>query len=237
MNAKTRRRLEMGKRALEFSRAHPDASPGYAAALTRLEQSVARADQLAVQHRDGINEVRTATAQKERLRRMMRRAHLRHLATVAKIAGQEVPDLPQKFTLPPGTLPYLTFRTVAGSMVAEATSRKELLEKHGLAAAVLDALDKSLQEFDEAMERGAEGRAAHVAARVKLNAIANEVVQIVQVMGAFNRFRFADDPDLLAAWESASNVIEPARRGNGHGTTPGATAASSGSTDAVKPAA
>ena len=53
MNAKTRRKIEMGTRALDFSRAHPDASPGYAAALASLEQRLARADQLAAQQRDG----------------------------------------------------------------------------------------------------------------------------------------------------------------------------------------
>ena len=40
MNAKSRRKLEMGARALDFSRAHPDASPGYTAAMTRLEERV-----------------------------------------------------------------------------------------------------------------------------------------------------------------------------------------------------
>jgi hypothetical protein len=36
MDATTRRNIESGKRALDFSRAHPDGSPGYAAALARL---------------------------------------------------------------------------------------------------------------------------------------------------------------------------------------------------------
>ena len=47
MNAKVRRKLEMGRRAHEFSRANPDASAGYVAALARLEERLARADALA----------------------------------------------------------------------------------------------------------------------------------------------------------------------------------------------
>ena len=46
MDEGTRRKLEMGKRALEFARAHPDSSPQYVAAVARLEALLARADQL-----------------------------------------------------------------------------------------------------------------------------------------------------------------------------------------------
>ena len=70
----------MGARALDFSRAHPDASPGYTAAMTRLEERLARGEQLASQQREGLLEVRAATARKMELRRAMRQAHLSHLA-------------------------------------------------------------------------------------------------------------------------------------------------------------
>ena len=41
--------------------------------------------------------------------------------------------------------------------------------------------------------------------------VAGDAVQIVRVMDGHNRVRFAGDPDLLAAWRSASNVIGPSR--------------------------
>jgi hypothetical protein len=49
MNEMTRRKLEMGKRALEFCRAHPDSSPEYVAAVARLEALLARAEELQMQ--------------------------------------------------------------------------------------------------------------------------------------------------------------------------------------------
>lgn len=64
MNAKSRRRIEMGTRVLDFSRTHPDASAGYTAALTRLEALLGRADELASRQRDGLLEVRGSTARK-----------------------------------------------------------------------------------------------------------------------------------------------------------------------------
>jgi hypothetical protein len=46
MDENTRRKIELGKRALEFSRAHPDPSPEYAALVARLEVLLARAEEL-----------------------------------------------------------------------------------------------------------------------------------------------------------------------------------------------
>ena len=83
MKAKTRRKIEMGSRALGFSIAHPDASPGYATTLARLEERLARARQLIDLQRDGIAQVRGATLQKQELRKTMRRTQLMHLARVA----------------------------------------------------------------------------------------------------------------------------------------------------------
>jgi hypothetical protein len=46
MDEKTRRILEMGQRALEFCRAHPDSSPEYNATVASLEALLARAEEL-----------------------------------------------------------------------------------------------------------------------------------------------------------------------------------------------
>jgi hypothetical protein len=195
---------------LNFSRARPDGSPGYAAALARLEDRLNRATQLADQQRDGISDVRSATRQKRDLRRKMRRTQLMHLARVAQ-AAKELPELAQKFVLAPESTPYLAFQTVARGMLGEAQSHKELLVQHGMADTVLDSLVQTLDLFDKAVERGTEGRRAHVGARAELDAVAEEVVSIVKVMDALNRFRFADDAEALASWVSASNSFGPPR--------------------------
>lgn len=59
MNAHSRRRVEMGMRALEFSRAHPDSEPGTAEVVARLEQLVARANATAALQRPKLNTART----------------------------------------------------------------------------------------------------------------------------------------------------------------------------------
>ena len=203
----------MATRALEFSRAHPDQSPSYVAALSRLEASLARAEQLVIQQRDGFSEVRAATRQKENLRRTIRRTHLLHLSRVAEAAGLERPDLEQKFVLAPEATPYMAFRAAARGIATEAQNEKELLINHGLLEPVLESLNQALEQFDRAVERGTVGRRAHVGARAELKAIADEVVQVVRLMDGSNRFRFANDPESLAAWGSASNTFGPARSG------------------------
>jgi hypothetical protein len=211
MNARTRSKLEMGSRALEFSRAHPDESPGYAAALRHLEEQLDRSTQLASRQREGLIEVRAATARKSELTSSMRRKQLVHLARVARLASKELPELAQKFVLPRDPAPYLAFKTLASGMVAEAQRQKELLIKHGLVERVLESLVESLQEFDVVVEQGAEGRRVHIGASAELDVVADEVVQIVKAIDGLNRFRFANEPDLLASWKAASNVIGPPR--------------------------
>jgi hypothetical protein len=49
MDEMTRRRLEMGRRALAFCRAHPDTNPAYLALVARLERLIARANELEIQ--------------------------------------------------------------------------------------------------------------------------------------------------------------------------------------------
>jgi hypothetical protein len=46
MNEMTRRKLEMGRRVLQFCREHPDTNPGYLALVARLETLMARAEEL-----------------------------------------------------------------------------------------------------------------------------------------------------------------------------------------------
>jgi hypothetical protein len=237
MNRQVSSRLEMGARALEFSRAHPVNSDGYTTALKQLEEQLARADQLAKEQERGTTEVRAATAHKSDLKRSIRRSQLVHLGRVAQRAAKEVPELAQKFDLPRIPVRNLAFRTVARTMVEEAQQQKELLVKHGLVAEILDTLGQSLDQFDQLVERAAEGRRIHVGAVAQLAAVSDEVVQIVKGIDGYNRFRFAAEPSLLAAWETASNVIGPPRTGgqaDGRTETPSPTPPQAGQ---IKPAA
>jgi murein DD-endopeptidase MepM/ murein hydrolase activator NlpD len=232
MNKRTRSRLEMAARALEFCQAHPDTSTGYTAAVADLAALLARSQQLADLHRQGVAEVRAATERKRDLRRSIRQGQLVHVARAAQRAAREVPELTQKFALARQPIPYLTFRSFARTVAAEAVERRELLVKHGLVDRVLESLTEELGQFDQAVAQGAEGRRIHIGATVELDVVGGGAVEIIRMIDGLNRVRFAGDPDLLAAWRSASNVIGPSRpaaKPEGSGAPP--------SEGAVKPAA
>lgn len=211
MDAKVRRKLEMGARVLEHGQAHPLESPGYATTLAQIESKLVRADQLAGQQRDGILEVRATTQRKRDLMVRIRRAHLTHLTQVARVAAHEVPELPQKFVFKPGKGSYAAFRTAARGMQVEAQARRELLVRHGLVEPLLDDLGRLLDEFDHALERGREARRIHVGASAELRVVADDLVRLVSALSGVNRYRFANDPEQLAVWEYASSVLAARR--------------------------
>jgi hypothetical protein len=228
MDGATRRTLEMGRRAQAFAAAHPEQIPGSLPALSRLKEILTRADELMIQHRDGISEVRAATAEKREIRRKIRRSHLPHFARVAHAAGAERPELAEKLLMPPEGMPYLVFRSAVQGILTEAEKEKELLLKYGLVDPAPSSLGAVLGQFDRAVERSDTGRRAHVGARAELTAIANEVMEQVRQLDGLIRFRFANDPEAMAAWGSARNIIGPPRSGGGEAPPAGG---------AVKPAA
>jgi hypothetical protein len=181
MRAKTRRKLEMGKRVLEFSRLHPDSSLGYIRAAARLQDRLVRAGQLARQQLDGRSEVHAATARKQELRRLIRTVHLDHLTSVAELASAEEPELIQKFVFPANANSNLAFYTAASSMAGEAQTRMEILISHGLSEEVLTDLENALKEFQTAVDQGAAGRMSHVGASAELVTVAREVVRVTNV--------------------------------------------------------
>jgi hypothetical protein len=203
----------MGARALDFSRAHPDTEPGTATAVARLEQLLARAAETATVQREGVVHVRTASTWKQELRQAMRDVPIAHLAEVGRAAAREEPELGKTFSFKPGASTFLAFRTAARSMAGSAQEHRELLAKYGLAQSVLDEFVQMLDQFDEAVALGNDGRTAHVGATRELRAVATEIVRTVRVMDGRNRQRFADQEQLLGSWISASTVLGRSRSG------------------------
>ena len=213
MDARSRRKLGMGENAAGFSRAHPDESAGYQAVLSSVEEKLARAKVVAADQRSGLLGVHANATTKRELRRTMREAHLAHIAEVAKSARREAPEVPLNFMFRPGMGTHAAFQTTARGFLTEAETHRELLVRHGLVESVLTELRQSLDQFDAAMVSGAEARAAHVRASAELRRLADEVVQGVRVLDGFNRVRFRESPEVLAAWRSVTSTMEPSRGG------------------------
>jgi len=221
MNAESRRKIEMGTRALEFSRAHPDTEPSTAAVVAKLEQLVARANEQATAQRDGFIHVRAASARRAELRRAMLEVPIAHLADVGEVAAREEHELDKVFRFKPGASTFLAFRAAARGMATAAEAHKEVLGRHGLSASVLEEFGRMLDQFDAAVALGNDGRTAHLGATRELETVAQEIVRTVRVMDGRNRQRFAQDAQLLGAWLGVSRVFSGRRPGTDAGPGPG----------------
>lgn len=213
MNADSRKKIEMGARALDFSRAHPDTEAGTTAVVAKLEQLVTRANELAAAQRDGLIHLRAASARKIELRRAMMALPIAHLGEVGEAAAREEHELGEAFRFKPGASTFLAFRTAARGMAAAAEAHKETLAKHGLALSMLEQFGRMLDEFDAAVDLGNDGRTTHVGATRELKAVAQEIVRTVRLMDGPNRQRFAADGELLGSWLGASRVLGRRRGG------------------------
>jgi hypothetical protein len=209
MDARTRRIVELGKRVSSFFEAHSSQVPGDLPPLARLNEILARVEQLMIQQRDGIKEVRSATSEKRDWRRKIRRNHLPQFTRIAEAAGVERPELSKKLELPAEALPYLAFRSAVQGILAEAQNQMELLTRYGLVEPAPKSLADAVAKFDEAVERTERGRRAHVGARAEMEAMADEILQKVRQLDGLVRFRFAADAEAFAAWGSASNRFGP----------------------------
>ncbi len=101
MNAQLRRRLEMAARARDFLRAHQMDGVGQDLGLTKLEQLLEHAENLATQQRVGVAVERSAVKQRQELRRALQPRILGYLSAVGAVVGTQNAELAEQFRMPP----------------------------------------------------------------------------------------------------------------------------------------
>jgi hypothetical protein len=136
-----------------------------------------------------------------------------HLAEVGRAAAREEHELGKAFRFRPDASTYFAFRTAARGMATAAQEHREVLLKYGLSQSVLDELLKQVDQLDEAIVLGYEGRAAHVGATRELRVVSTEIFRTVRLMDGRSRQRFAEDGQLLGSWISASTVLRKPQPG------------------------
>jgi hypothetical protein len=72
-----------------------------------------------------------------------------------------------------------------------------MLAKRGLSQSVLDEFVRMLDQFDEAVALGNDGRTAHVGATRELRTVSSEIFRTVRVVDGRDQQRFAEDGQLL----------------------------------------
>jgi hypothetical protein len=218
MRATLRRRLERAERVRDFLRAHKTEG-AEAAALTRLEELLARAQVLAAQQMKGVVARRGSVAQREEVRAQLHGKLLRYLTGVGAVAARENAQLAAQFRLPQFRVPNLALVTLARGMLEKAIEHKDLLVTRGLSESVLTDIEAALVEFEQTLEASRAARREHVGASGELKTVLGEISEQVRLLDGLVRYRFGDDAELMTAWASVKNVVGPFKaRGEGEGS-------------------
>jgi hypothetical protein len=211
MRATIRRQLSMAEKVLDFSKEHAATDPGYAGVVSRLEQTLTRANTLAQEAVDTSEGELLAVRRRADVRRKLQ-AQFRHLAGVAVVAGKAHPGLAELFRAPGMSIPNRNFLGKAKILLERATEHIEPLKAAALGEQFLAELTAGIAEFEEMGESANLDRVIHVGARRDLRNATSECLELIGALDGFNRARFATDGKLLAAWEAARNVFGPVRR-------------------------
>ncbi len=213
MEAMIRRVLAMASRAVEFATAHPSTDSGFVAVIGRVTADLTRGEALALQEREGRLAEAAAVQRRRELRTTTLAPMMRHLTVVGELAARGDPPLAARFAHPTKRVPNKAFITAARSMLQAATDQKEELLAVGLGDKFLDEFGAAITEFDARMDDANSGRRQHIGARADLLAVADDVLQQIHVLDGLVRSEYRNDPELLAAWASARNVVRPVRAG------------------------
>jgi hypothetical protein len=206
MNAQLRRRLEMAARARDFLRAHQVEGVGQDLGLTKLEQLLEHAENLATQQRTGVAVERSAVKQRQELRRALQPRILGYLSAVGAVVGTQDAALAEQFRMPSSNATHQALLTMSRAILEKATAQKELLVKLGMSEQVLDELTTALGQYEDTIQATSAGRREHVGARADLQVVAADISKQLRLLDKVVRYRFGDNAELMGAWESARNV-------------------------------
>ena len=214
MNALLRRRLEMAARARDFLRAHQMDGVGEGLGLAKLEGLLERVDNLATQQRSGVVVERSAAKQRQEIRNALQTKILGYLSVVGAVAATQNAELAEQFRTPPVNATHQALLTTSRAILEKATAQKELLVSLGMSEHVVDELATALGQYEQTLEATSAGRRAHVGARADLKTVAAEISKQLRLLDKVVRYRFGDDAELMAAWDSARNVTGPFKTKN-----------------------
>ena len=202
-----RKRFGTGEVAHDFALANPFIDPGQIAVVDGLGADLDRARELDAQQRSGRLDVRTSTVRRQELRREVQ-VQVRQVVAIGTAAAAELPELATRFGMPRGSS-HQAFLTNARGIAAEVQVHRALFEKFGMAPALLEDLNKTLDEYEKTIELRNAGRRKHVGARSDLQAVMDSIMTRITQLDAMFTYRYRNQPEQLGAWKNARDIPWP----------------------------
>ena len=213
MTTEVRRKMEMAARVREFTRARAATEPGYASLLPRLDDLLARAHGNAARQHTGLLAARGARARREELRRLLHHQLVHYLVAVGSVAVWEHAELAERFKLPATNCNTSVFLTSIKALLAAAERQRELLVKEGMAPALLEDLGRMIGDLETVCEAQRTARRDHIGATADFRAVAGQLAQQIKLLDGITRYRFGGDPEVMAEWKAAKQVLGQPRDG------------------------
>lgn len=205
------RLLDMAERVLYFLGENTLGEPGHQAAKALFEARLGVVKELVARSADGRLTAKAAREGRRNVRDTVEQRHLRHLVTVAEEAKKTDPDRFGLFRMPDPKVRLASFGSALRSMVTAARESEGVLKALGLGETVLADLEEAVAKFDEHSRVASVERSKHTAATKAIGNAAADLVDAIDLLDGIYRYRFGDQPELLARWKNVRDVANRRR--------------------------
>jgi hypothetical protein len=207
MDKDGRSALASFQRVQEFLTQHPvaDAPESLGDQAAELNDAVARLLSESVDQEAGVRFARAHTESERKLRETLYVSHMQPISRIAReVFGASGMD--RKFWLPRSIKANQPLIASAGAMAEASETHKDVLLRHGLAQDFIAQLKAAASALDAARNAKVQSGRRRTTATATVKTQLKRGRKAVRLLDAILRPRFAADPQLMAAWESAKRV-------------------------------
>ena len=209
MKTAVRGKLAMGESATEFCRAKPPDNALYNEALAGATAALDGAKAKYGEWLAGMGTEHISTKSIDHFRDWIR-TKFRKVIRVAEAVSRKEPGFDLRFRLPKERTADLKLIADLRAMVTAGEAHQDAFLRYGLAEGFFASMRQEIDRFEDLLGERKAGQAGHVGAAVVLEDLLDEMLGHIDDLDALNTVRFADDPEQMAAWKSASK--KPSRR-------------------------
>lgn len=206
MRAEMWRTMQAAGRVQVFNQAHPIDDPGLKPVIEHFNQGVVRATGLVGQQTENRERSKAARRARETVRRRLADGLLPLFTDFFRSATDQVPAL-RGFRAPGRHAPDPAFLITGGRIIEEARTHLEILAPFGLTPVLVDEAAALLEQFRTIAEEAKTAVQTRVQASKALEAAKGEITGALHRLDRLNRHRFADQPEILARWDTARQVV------------------------------
>ncbi len=212
-----------------FFTVHQPADPALVVLSAKLDAGDHRAAELIRSRGEHEVEGRTATEHAKKARRRLGRGLLPLFARAGLAAARTKPELLASFRSLSPRVTNLDFAAAAGSLIEATKANLEVLADHGVSAKMVEEAAALLEQYVTKTALGLQSRNSRVVGTKELRVVVTELLDIVARMDRYHRHQFADDPQMMAGWESARTMAGPLNPRESKGESVSGTPAGEGS--------